>query len=148
MWGKKNTLLRIRQNSLDLNSLRTDFWRRSMKSSPFNSTTSSLISSVVLVLISFNSSAFFAIITTDDDPDDFRNDVVWEGNRWAHKCWILTPVKEVLGIEDLGFGGKVTVVGEAIERLNIFACLASALSCGFFPCNLASYRVLILHCRM
>ena len=30
-------------------------------------------------------------------------------------------MKEGLGICEVGFGGKVTVVGEAMERLNIFA---------------------------
>lgn len=114
-------LLRMRPNSLDLNSLRADFCRRSMRSSPLRSTTSSLISSVVLVLISFISSNRFDIITTDDDGE---NETLWGGTRMC--VWILTPLNaeddEDLGIGMWGFGEKMMVEGEAIERLNIFCC--------------------------
>lgn len=120
----KSTLLRMRPNSLDLNSFRADFWRRSMRSSPLRSTTSSLISSVVLVLISFISSNRFDIITTDDDGE---KETLWGGTRMCF--WILTPLNEEededLGIGMWGFGEKMMVEGEAIERLNIFCLLLS-----------------------
>lgn len=116
----KSTLLRMRPNSLDLNSFRADFWRRSMRSSPLRSTTSSLISSVVLVLISFISSNRFDIITTDDDGE---KETLWGGTRMCF--WILTPLNEDLGIGMWGFGEKMMVEGEAIERLNIFCLLLS-----------------------
>lgn len=113
--------MRMRRNSLDLNSFRADFCSLSMNSSPFKSITSSLIWSVVLVLISFNSSSFLAIMTTDEDGDEFFNrkfDVLRV--RTGHRCWILTPVKEDLVRAILG--GKVRFVGEAMEMPNnIFA---------------------------
>ncbi|CAL9001670.1 unnamed protein product [Prunus brigantina] len=113
---KKITLLRIRRNSLDVNSLRADFWRRSMKSSPLSSTTSSLISSVVLVLISFISSSLLAIITTEDDEQGLRNDAV--GRRttvFGQARWNRRPLKEDLGIGESSFAGNVTVEGGAME---------------------------------
>ncbi|RRT72110.1 hypothetical protein B296_00011564 [Ensete ventricosum] len=58
----------MRPNSLDLNSFRADFWRRSMRSSPLRSITSSLISSVVFARISFISSSRFAIFTIIRPP--------------------------------------------------------------------------------
>jgi hypothetical protein len=115
----------MRPNSLDLNSLRADFSRRSMRSSPLSSTTSSLISSVVLVLISFISSSRFAIITTDEAG--FRNDAAWGGTRMVQRCWILTPLNEDLGIEMWGFGGKEMVEEDAIGRLSMVFFLGYSL---------------------
>lgn len=110
------TLLRIRRNSLDVNSLRADFWRRSMKSSPLSSTTSSLISSVVLVLISFISSSLLAIITTEDDEQGLRNDAV--GRRttvFGQARWNRRPLNEDLGIGESSLAGNVTVEDGAME---------------------------------
>lgn len=115
---ESNTLLRMRRNSLDLNSLRADFWRRSMRSSPLRSMTSSLISSVVLALISFNSSSLLAIITNDEV--DCRFNFIW-GEGWMKRTprsWM--PLKEDLGFPENAFGRQHIVEGEATE-FNIFA---------------------------
>ena len=111
------TLLRIRRNSLEVNSFRADFWRRSIKSSPLRSTTSSLISSVDLVLISFISSSLLAIITTDEDEEelDLRNDAVGRRMPMGHTCWSLRPLKDDLGMGERSFGGSATVEGGAME---------------------------------
>lgn len=84
----ESTLLRMRRNSLDLNSFRADFCNLSIKSSPFKSTTSSLISSVVLTLISFNSSSLFAIITTLEARlrEEEEDDVARGRPRGGHLC--------------------------------------------------------------
>lgn len=109
--------MRIQRNSLDVNSFRADFWRRSIKSSPLRSTTSSLISSVDLVLISFISSSLLAIITTDEDDDvlDLRNDAVGTRMPMGHTCWSLRPLKDDLGMGERSFGGSATVEGGAME---------------------------------
>lgn len=103
------------RKSLDLNSLRADFWRRSMNNSPLSSTTSSLICSVVLVLICFNSSSLFAIITTETEAVRFVAGIVHVFG-WRRRM----PLKEDLKCN--GFGRKESVEeedGEATERFNI-----------------------------
>lgn len=111
-----STLLRIRRNSLEVNSFLADFWRRSMKSSPLRSTTSSLISSVVLVLISFISSSLLAIITTEEDGElERRNDAVGRRMATGQTCWSLRPVKEDLAMGERSFWGSATVEGGAME---------------------------------
>jgi len=57
------TLLRMRPNSLFLNSWRAERLRRSRKSSPLRSTTSSSSCSVVMARISSRSCSLFAIAT-------------------------------------------------------------------------------------
>ena len=114
---KWSTLLRMRPNSLDLNSLRADFWRRSMTSSPLRSTTSSLICSVVICLISFNSSVLLDIITTGTEALHFVGGMEHVAER---RSWM--PLN--------GFGRKEMVEeeGEATERLNILHALSLSLS--------------------
>lgn len=103
----------MRRNSLDLNSFRTDFCRRSMKSSPFSSTTSSLISSVVFTLISFISSSLFAIMTT---LPGLRDDAAWAAV--AVKTGLIrTPLKEDFGKAPRG--RKARLPGEEMETLSI-----------------------------
>lgn len=132
------TLLRIRRNSLEVNSFRADFWRRSIKSSPLRSTTSSLISSVDLVLISFISSSLLAIITTDEDEDDeldLRNDAVGRRMPMGHTCWSLRPLKDDLGMGERNFGGSATVEGGAMEIApNIVLLLLLPLSLRLSQC--------------
>lgn len=111
-----DTLLRMRRNSLDLNSFRADFCRRSMKSSPFSSTTSSFISSVVFALISFISSSRFAIMTTLPGLRD-DNAAAWAAVT-VQTCSIRTPLKEDFGRAPRG--RKASLAGEAIETLSIF----------------------------
>lgn len=131
------TLLRIRRNSLEVNSFRADFWRRSIKSSPLRSTTSSLISSVDLVLISFISSSLLAIITTDEDEDDeldLRNDAVGRRMPMGHTCWSLRPLKEDLGICESSFGVSATVEGGAMEIAPNIVLLLLPLSLRLSQC--------------
>ncbi|KAJ8619772.1 hypothetical protein MRB53_028301 [Persea americana] len=77
------TLFRMHLNSLDLSSLRWDFWSQSIKSLPLRSTISSLISSVVLALISISSS-LFAIIFTEEEGFLPRDD---DGGVWIQIPW-------------------------------------------------------------
>ena len=109
----------MRRNSLDLNSLRADCWRRSIKSSPLSSTTSSLICSVVFCLISFISSSLLAIITTDVvrfEEEDSGTEHMLRWGRWM-------PLKD-----DLGNGFWRKEMGEEEEaetlrwRLSILQC--------------------------
>ena len=120
-----NTLLRIRRKSLDLNSLRAERWRRSIKSSPLRSTTCSWISSVVKALISFNSSSFFDIFT----GAIWTARVHWirGGQKWA----ILIPWKDDdFEIRVLGKGEKLVGEAAAMEKLlNIFLSFCWANGC-------------------
>ena len=114
--------MRIRPNSLGLNSFLTDFWSLSIKSSPLRSTISSLSSSVVLALISLSSSSLFAIMTTDEEEEGLRNDGLL-GVR------IRIPLKEDLGNVEVVLGGILRLEGEAMERLNISVILPLSSLC-------------------
>jgi hypothetical protein len=46
----------------------------------------------------------------------------------VQRCWILTPLNEDLGIGKWGFGGKVMIEDEAIEKLNMVFFLSYSLS--------------------
>lgn len=114
---EKHTLLRIRRKSLDLNSLRAERWRRSIKSSPLRSTTCSWISSVLKALISFNSSSFLDIFT----GEIWTPRVHWMrgGQTWASLIPWKDDDDDDFEIRVLGKGEKL--VGEAMEKLlNIF----------------------------
>lgn len=119
--NQRVTLLRIRRNSLDLNSLRADLFKRSMNSSPLRSIISSLISSVVFALISCSSSSLFAIITTESDLG-FRIEREQGVERAGNTCSIRMPLKLELGlVKRVGLRRKAAVDGGATGRLSIVA---------------------------
>lgn len=110
--SRRAILLRMRPNSLDLNSWRAERLRRSRKSSPLRSTTSSSSFSVSMARISSSSCSRFAL-TTAGAPNARR------------------PRNEVRGVDTARPRG-VEVRGEAAARdivaISVFALSVSLLA--------------------
>jgi hypothetical protein len=117
-WNEEYTFLRMRLNSLFLNSWRAERLRRSRKSSPLRSTTSSSNCSVDMPRISSRSCSLFAIGTnaaTPLLPAGCGAEVSPEKNRVAGTPIVRRPTKAIRA-EGAATARGVETRGEAAAR--------------------------------